>query len=120
MAVYDDLADQEQLRIYDKGIVPSGGDNVRSLPMSYRYGGTSSPHIQVHEPLKVQDEHFVECVLAGRRPWSDGESGLAVVQVLEAAERSLRRGTAILLSSHEAHTGKKGLVSAAHFAREGA
>jgi predicted dehydrogenase len=120
MAVYDDLANQEQLRIYDKGVVASAQGDARTLPMSYRYGGSSSPHIQLHEPLKVQDEHFIECVLTGRRPRTDGESGLAVVQVLEAAERSLRRGTATLLSGHEAHTGKKGLVSSARLAREGA
>jgi predicted dehydrogenase len=116
MAVYDDLAHQEQLRIYDKGIVLSLEDNTHNLPMPHHYGGISSWHIKVHEPLKVQDEHFVECVLAGRRPRTDGESGLAVVQVLEASERSLRRGTASLLSGHEAQTGKKGLVSSAHFA----
>jgi predicted dehydrogenase len=95
MAVYDDLADQERLRIYDKGVVASAQDDARNRPMSYRYGGISSPYIEMQEPLRVQDEHFIECVLAGRRPRTDGESGLAVVRALEAATRSLRQGGAI-------------------------
>ncbi|HEU4426372.1 MAG TPA: Gfo/Idh/MocA family oxidoreductase [Pilimelia sp.] len=89
MAVYDDLADQERLRIYDKGVVPR--DDVRNRPMSYRYGGISAPYIPMQEPLRVQDQHFVDCVRSGRRPQSDGESGLAVVQLLEAATQSLHR-----------------------------
>jgi predicted dehydrogenase len=59
--------------------------------MSYRYGGISAPYIPMQEPLRVQDQHFVDCVLSGRRPQSDGESGLAVVRVLEAATQSLQR-----------------------------
>lgn len=90
MAVYDDLADQERLRIYDKGVIVPAHDDIRNPPLSYRYGGISSPYIPMQEPLWVQDEHFVECARTGRRPRTDGENGLAVVQVLEIAARSLR------------------------------
>lgn len=88
MAVYDDLADQDRLRIYDKGVVASAGDDARNSPVSYRYGGIFSPYMSIQEPLRVQDEHFVECVRSGLRPRTDGENGLAVVRVLEAAARS--------------------------------
>jgi len=91
MAVYDDLADQERVRVYDKGVVAARNEDARNRPMSYRYGGISAPFIQMHEPLSVQDQHFVDCVAAGRRPRSDGESGLAVVRVLEAAALSMQR-----------------------------
>jgi len=47
------------------------------------------------EPLRVQDEHFVDCVRFGRRPDSDAESGFAVVQVLEAVSESMRRSTRV-------------------------
>jgi predicted dehydrogenase len=90
MAVYDDLADQDRLRIFDKGVVASASDDPRNPPMSYRYGGIWSPYLPIQEPLRVQDEHFVECVLNGRRPRTDGESGLAVVRILEAATRSMQ------------------------------
>jgi predicted dehydrogenase len=118
MAVYDDLVDQERLRIYDKGVAPAQGD-IRNPPMSYRYGGISSPYIPMREPLRVQNEHFIECILAGRRPRTDGESGLAVVQVLEAAALSLRRGTASLLNGHAAPSAKPGLTSPVHLTRQG-
>jgi predicted dehydrogenase len=52
----------------------------------------------MQEPLRVQDEHFVDCARSGRRPRSDGESGLAVVRILEAAARSLERGSALPLA----------------------
>ncbi|MFN2589485.1 MAG: gfo/Idh/MocA family oxidoreductase, partial [Actinomycetota bacterium] len=60
--------------------------------MSYRYGEIRSPHIAFEEPLLVQDRHFVSSVMSRERPDTDGENGLAVVQVLEAAELSLRLG----------------------------
>jgi predicted dehydrogenase len=111
MAVYDDLADQDRLRIYDKGVVASAQDDVRNPPMSYRYGGIFSPYVPIQEPLRVQDEHFVECVLSGRRPQTDGTSGLDVVRILTAAGRSLERGTAICLRDDTADVEYPDLVS---------
>jgi predicted dehydrogenase len=102
MAVYNDLADQDRLRIYDKGVVASASDDPRNPPMSYRYGGIWSPYLPMQEPLRVQDEHFVECVLNGRRPRTDGQSGLAVVRILEAATQSMQWGQAIPLRESEA------------------
>jgi predicted dehydrogenase len=50
------------------------------------------PRIEEPEPLKVECEHFVDCIIKGRTPKTDGENGLRVVSVLEACERSLRSG----------------------------
>jgi predicted dehydrogenase len=91
MAVYNDVADQERLRIYDKGVEAAEQQGDFHGPnISYRYGDIFSPFIAMHEPLAVQDEHFLECVRLGERPNSDGENGLAVVKVLQAAALSLR------------------------------
>src|SRR5574341_273525 len=69
MAVYDDLADQERLRIYDKGVVAASEQNaLHGLPMSYRYGGIFSPFSSLQEPLSIQDQHFLECIHSGRQP----------------------------------------------------
>ncbi|MFN2589241.1 MAG: Gfo/Idh/MocA family protein [Actinomycetota bacterium] len=96
MAVYNDLATEERVRIFDRGVVPLNGNggngSVANIPMSYRYGEIRSPHIAFEEPLLVQDRHFVSSVMSRERPDTDGENGLAVVQVLEAAELSLRLG----------------------------
>ena len=95
MAVYNDLA-EERLRIYDRGVeFEDASSATHERPLSYRYGDILSPHIQFHEPLSLEDRHFVECIRTGARPQCDGLSGLQVVSVLEAADRSLHAGGAI-------------------------
>jgi predicted dehydrogenase len=97
MAVYNDLADDERIRVYDKGVVAAaaGDHDLGAVPMSYRYGDITSPYIDFQEPLLVQDRHFVDCILSGDRPLTDGQKGLAVVRVLEAANLSLRTGALV-------------------------
>lgn len=96
MAVYNDMADEEKLRFFDKGVSPITADEaltaqgLHERPVTYRYGGISSPYVPVQEPLQVQDSHFVDCIRDGSRPRTDGASGIAVVRVLAAAELSLR------------------------------
>lgn len=91
MAVYDDL-EQEKIKVYDKGVSspPSSGD-FAEFQLSYRYGGSYSPWLQDAEPLKIECAEFVRCILDGSTPQTDGQNGLEVVEVLEAADRSLRR-----------------------------
>ena len=113
MAVFDDLADEERLRIYDKGVVFDPHTDVSELPMSYHQGGVCAPFIPMHEPLGVQDRHFIECAQTGRRPRSDGESGLAVVELLEAATRSIERGGRIPLNGSRPAWATNGAVNAA-------
>ena len=98
MAVYNDLASEERIRIYDKGVGSlQDGEQMHEAPMSYRYGGISSPYIAFQEPLSVEDRDFVESITQSHSPRSDGRRGLAVVQTLEAAERSLREQRAVRL-----------------------
>jgi predicted dehydrogenase len=98
MAVYDDLAADERIRVLDKGVcLPPGGGDLTQPPMSYRYGDIVVPFIAPDEPLAVQDRHFVDCAATGARPLTDGENGLAVVAALEAAELSRRLGRPVLL-----------------------
>ena len=93
MLVYDDTALQEKIRVYDKGVTMNPYyDTYGDFQMSYRYGDVHIPRIEEPEPLKVECEHFVDCILKGRTPKTDGENGLRVVSVLEACERSLRNG----------------------------
>jgi len=97
MAVYDDLAAEERIRILDKGVCLPDGDDLTQPPMSYRYGDIVVPFVSPEEPLVVQDRHFIECIANGARPLSDGEDGLSVVKTLEAAELSRRLGRLVLL-----------------------
>jgi predicted dehydrogenase len=99
MAVYDDLAADERIRVLDKGVcLPPDGDNMTQPPLSYRYGDIVVPFISPDEPLAVQDRHFIDCIATGARPLTDGANGLAVVEALEAAELSRRVGRPVLLA----------------------
>jgi predicted dehydrogenase len=101
MAVYNDLNQDERVRVYDKGVTHEDlrGDGP-GAPMTYRYGSITSPHISFQEPLLLEDRHFIECITQGCEPTSNGASGLVVVSVLEAAERSLRSGGPVDLDPH--------------------
>lgn len=93
MVVYDDLLESEKIRIYDKGVDrPYETDQFQDFHLAYRYGDVTIPHIPVQEPLRVQCEHFVDCIRTGARPDTDGYEGLKVVRILEQADRSLHNG----------------------------
>ena len=62
---------------------------MQQSPITLRFGDVVIPHVTMAEPLKLECQHFLDCVREGRTPLSDGEDGLRVVQVLEAAQRSL-------------------------------
>jgi predicted dehydrogenase len=91
MVVFDDLEPEERIRVHNKGVTqPDDSGDLTMPPMSYRYGELVAPYLVVNEPLLVEDEHFVDCVLTGMRPLTDGANGLAVVEVLEAAQLSMK------------------------------
>ena len=92
MAIFDDVSSSTKLRIYDRGVERPEVDNYGEFEVAYRHGEIVIPYITWREPLRLECEHFVECVRSGCRPISDGEQGLAVVATLEAAERSLHGG----------------------------
>jgi len=93
MAVFDDMDPMEKLRIYDKGVeFPNGDFSSRDAALSLRVGDIFIPKIEPLEPLRIECQHFIDCVNNGARPLTDGIDGLQVVRVLEAAERSLNMG----------------------------
>jgi predicted dehydrogenase len=104
MAVYDDLAQQDRVRVLDKGVcLPDGGGNLTQPPLSYRYGDILVPFVAADEPLALQDSHFVESITTGCEPLTSGEDGLAAVEVLEAAQYSRRLGRPVLIDELESY-----------------
>ena len=93
MVVYDDIEPLEKVRIYDNGVeaVPYTSSYGEFL-YSYRYGDIHSPRIKEVEPLKAEARSFVDAIVSGTRPRTDGLNGLRVVEVIEAADKSLRHG----------------------------
>ncbi len=93
MVVYDDVESQEKIKIYDKGVdAPPYTDTFEDFQLSYRYGDAVIPNIHFVEPLRLECQHFLECIANRTEPQSSGRVGLKVVRVLEAAERSLQNG----------------------------
>lgn len=89
MLVYDDIAD-DKVVIFDKGVeLPPYSVTEEEFHASYRHGDGSVYPLQWVEPLRVECNHFLECIRTGATPRSSGEDGLRVVQILETAQRSL-------------------------------
>ena len=92
MATFDDMELERKVTVYDKGFDEDASSYGEYITRS---GDTWSPRVPNREPLRIECEHFVECVREGRTPQSDGASGLRVVRVLEALQQRLdatRRG----------------------------
>jgi len=90
MAVFDDLENTEKLRIYDKGAQFSTDYDTFAEYIGLRFGDITIPFVKTGEPLREECRHFLDCIQDGRTPRSDGQDGLRVVRVLDAAQRSLK------------------------------
>jgi predicted dehydrogenase len=99
MLVWNDLEADEKIRIYDKGVQISNTTNsVYDLLVSYRSGDMWAPQVERIEALKAEANHFIDCVSNNKKPLNDGRAGRRVVQMLEAATKSVQnRGEAVRL-----------------------
>jgi predicted dehydrogenase len=104
MIIFDDMEATGKLKIFDKGVGLEVGDGDSfSLPgvsemqsfgnqLIIREGEILIPKISQTEPLRIEQQHFLECVAKGNKPLTDGQNGLLVLQVMEAAQESLDKG----------------------------
>ena len=104
--VWDDLNPQQRLSVYDRGVDldQQSVDEVdrRSSTISYRLGDTWSPALPEHEALGLMATEFATSIREGRPARTDGEAGLRVLSVLEAATRSLEHaGTMCGVEAYE-------------------
>ena len=92
MLIYDDLEADEKIKIYDRGVEISDihKDGLYKTLINYRTGEMVAPNLEKVEALRTECEHFIQCILDGKRPITDGQEGIKVVRILEAIERSLR------------------------------
>ncbi len=90
MVMFDDLEGSEKIKVYDRGIsMNPSPENVYQMLIGYRTGDMSAPQLAVTEALSVEAAHFVECIQQSAKPITDGEAGLRVVRLLEAASESM-------------------------------
>jgi predicted dehydrogenase len=90
MLVWNDLAPDEQIKVYDKGVQMGNGKGLYDLLVSYRSGDMWAPKIEQTEALKTELSYFIDCVSNNKTPHNDGEAGLRIVRILTAADQSLR------------------------------
>jgi predicted dehydrogenase len=90
MATFDDMDAERKVTVYDKGFdqdFASYGEYIM------RSGDIWSPRVSNEEPLRIECRHFLERIADGGEPRSGGDSGVRVVRVLEALQRSLERSS---------------------------
>lgn len=91
MIVFDDMEAAEKIRVYDKGAYVRKSVESYAEAITLRMGDILIPKIPSDEPLRLECQHFVDCVIKDLRPRSDGADGLRSVRVLEAGSESLKR-----------------------------
>ena len=95
MLVYDDTEPLEKIKIYDKRVEkPPYYDTFGEFQYSYHYGDIYVPYLKQTEPLRFECQQFIDCIKTGEKSEASGREGLMVVQILEAASRSLKNGGA--------------------------
>ena len=101
MVVYDDISQIEKLKIFDARVeIPPHYDTFADFHYAYHYGDMYVPYIKQEEPLKIECQHFLDCINHKTKPISGGQQGLEMVRILEASSLSLKQqGTAIDLSA---------------------
>lgn len=92
MLVYDDMEISEKIKLYDKGIIvdENDEDGIYKALVQYRIGDMYAPKLDQTEALKLECEHFIDCIQNGQKPITDGIAGLRVVKILENAEKSIK------------------------------
>ena len=89
MVVFDDMETSDKLKIYDKGVRSPSYDTYGEY-LSLRFGDITIPNIKMGEPLRLEAEHFIHCIESRAKPKTGGQQGLEVVDILIAAQKSLK------------------------------
>ena len=91
MLVWNDLEADEKIKIYDKGVKVTSREGLYDLLVHYRSGDMWAPQIEQIEALTRELAYFIACIAKDEAPVNDGEAGLRVVRMLEAANQSIRK-----------------------------
>lgn len=88
--VWNDLETDEKIKIYDKGVKVESAEGVYDLLVEYRSGDMWAPRVDHMEALEVELGYFVDCITKDKTPINDGRSGLRIIKMLEASDKSLK------------------------------
>ncbi len=103
MITYDDLETSEKVKVYDKGIsFTDDPQQIQEMRVGYRTGDMWAPRLDTTEALRIEGDHFIDCIVNNKTPQSDGRLGLRVVELIEAATSSMRgRGETVYIQRQE-------------------
>ncbi len=90
MLVWDDMLPTEKIKVYDSGVDVQSAEDVHKMLVQYRTGDMYSPKVNETEALSLGVSEFISAINENRRPLTNGEDGLRVVKILEAAEESIK------------------------------
>ncbi len=91
MIIYDDVEPSEKVKVYDKGIsFTEDPKQIYEMRVGYRTGDMLAPKLDATEALRMASEHFVDCLQHGKTPQTNGQLGIRVVELIEAATSSMR------------------------------
>ena len=109
MITYDDLEPSEKIKVYDKGIsFTDDPQQIYEMRVGYRTGDMWAPKLDATEALRAEGEHFVDCIENGKAPMTDGYLGLRVVELIEAATRSMKeRGRSVQINGIPMRNGRR-------------
>ena len=97
MVIYDDVEPQEKIKVYDKRVnAIRHTDTFGEFHFAYHYGDIVSPYFRFEEPLRVECNHFLECIAEGKVPQTDGYNGMRVVRIVESAQQSLKQDSQVI------------------------
>lgn len=96
MIVYDHLDPDNQVKVYDMGVDIKTMEEEYQILVQYRKGDMHAPKVDQKEALEIECQHFIQCIMNGTQPLSDGKSGLQVTALLEAAQESIKKRGALV------------------------
>jgi predicted dehydrogenase len=103
MITYDDMESSEKVKVYDKGVsFTDDPEKIQEMRVGYRTGDMWAPKLDATEALRIEGDHFIDCIERGESPRTDGPLGVRVVELIEAATSSMRgRGEAVHVRRQE-------------------
>ena len=90
MVVWNDVVADEKIKVYDKGVEVKSTNGIRDLLVSYRSGDVWIPRVDQTEALKLAAESFIQYILDNKTPINSGYTGLRIVKMLEACNKSVK------------------------------
>ncbi len=90
MLVYDDMENSEKIKIYNSGVDLRSTESLHNALVQYRTGDMYSPKVEQTEALANAAAEFIDSILEDRKPLTNADDGLEIVQILEASDRSIK------------------------------